>query len=97
MFIKNKELELMIKMENAIGMNEKKLFGKDKDKAIKFCDYEITHDDFIDYINLIQKLIEQRDRQNKANWNRIKTKRETDPTYARPYKQKETMRKKEVK
>ena len=97
MFIKNKELELMIKMETAIGMNEKKLFGKNKNKAIKICDYKITYDDFIDYINLIQKLIEQRDRQNKANWKRVKAKREIDPTYARSYSQKETMRKKEVK
>ena len=34
---------------------------------------------------------------NKKTWERIKAKRKIDPTYARSYEQKETMRKKEVK
>lgn len=93
MTIKNKELELMIKMENIIGMNEFKIFGENKDKTVKFDNYEISFDDFIDYMNLIQRLIEQRDKNNEKTWARIKAKRELDPTYARSYSQKENMKK----
>lgn len=60
MFIKDKDLNTMIKMENLIGMNAKRIFGKKKNKTTKLDNYEITHEDFIDYINLIEKVIQNK-------------------------------------
>ena len=58
--ISKEELNLLIKIENLIGMNEKKLFGKDKTKELTYTIYgenvTITHDDFVDYMNLIERL-----------------------------------------
>lgn len=64
MFIKNEDLQLMTKIENLIGMNERRLFGKDKSKVLTYTIYgdpvTITHDDFISYINLIERLIQNK-------------------------------------
>jgi hypothetical protein len=58
MFLKNEDIELMIKMEGVIGMNEKKIFGKHKNKPVIYADCLVTYDDFIDYINLITRIQE---------------------------------------
>lgn len=74
MFVKNEDIHLLIKMENIIGMNEKTIFGKKKDKSIWIDGMEITFDDFISYINLIdyilnnkKKLSDKSNKYNKAN------------------------------
>lgn len=47
----------MIKMENVIGMNIKTIFGKDHSKSVTVDGLEITYYDFIDYINLIDRVL----------------------------------------
>lgn len=68
----NKELNTMIKMENLIGKFSKEIFGTDSEKEIEvqYIDEKviITASDFIDYICLIGKLLnEKTERANKAN------------------------------
>jgi hypothetical protein len=74
--ITNKDLEVLIKMENLIGIKSKELFGKNKDKSVIvkwFDDTEtvITVEDFLDYMVVIEKIIEDKkrlsDKSNKYN------------------------------
>lgn len=65
MFMKSKDIGILIKMENLIGTNEKLIFGENKDKSIITNETEITHDDFAAYINLIDRIFT--DRKNLAN------------------------------
>lgn len=76
MILKNEDIELMIKMENLIGMNEKKLFGKNGDKKciVKWYDDTetiITKDDFLDYMCLVERVIREKkkasEKSNKYN------------------------------
>lgn len=68
MFIKNEDIHLLIKMENLIGMNEKTIFGKKKDKSVWIDGMEITFDDFISYINLIDRILNNKKKlSDKAN------------------------------
>lgn len=60
MFLKNEDIHLLIKMENVIGMNEKTIFGKKKDKSIWIDGMEITFDDFVSYINLIDRILQNK-------------------------------------
>ena len=50
MVLKNEDINLLIKMENLIGMNEKRLFGKNKDKkcTVNWYDNTTTTDVNID-------------------------------------------------
>lgn len=58
--LKNKEIELLIKMENLIGCNEKILFDNNKT--------DVTKSDFIDFMNLIEQEIQTKRKQSeKAN------------------------------
>lgn len=58
--LKNKDIELLIKMENLIGCNEKILFDNNKT--------DVTKSDFIDFMNLIEKEIQTKRKQSeKAN------------------------------
>lgn len=57
MFMRNEDIHLMIKIENIIGMNEKAIFGKKKTKSIEVDGMKITYYDFIDYINLIDRIL----------------------------------------
>ena len=72
MFIKNKDLNTMIKMENVIGMFEKQIWGEHRDRPYKMTiygsTYDITHNDFIDYMNLIENILKaQQEASAKAN------------------------------
>jgi len=60
MFIKNEDIHTMIKMENVIGMHSNIIFGKDHRKTISVDGLEITFDDFITYINLINRILENK-------------------------------------
>jgi len=75
MVLKNEDINLLIKMENLIGINEKKIFGKNKNKIIKIKtsekSYDVTYNDFLDYMNLIERIYENKkklsDKSNKYN------------------------------
>lgn len=71
--IRNKQLSTLIKMENLIGHNEKLLFGEDNDREFVYQEYEIkedgtkewvdvvvTIDDFVDFMNVIEALIQDK-------------------------------------
>ena len=60
MFIKNEDIHLMIKMENVIGMNKNHIFGKDGTKVVYVDGLEITYHDFIAYLNLIERILENK-------------------------------------
>lgn len=59
--ISDKELETLILIENLVGANEKKLFGKNGDKCFITDDGEYIHNGhFIDYINIVEKICHTR-------------------------------------
>ena len=65
MVLKNEDINLLIKMENLIGMNEKRLFGKNKDKKCTVNWYDnttttINFDDFISFMNLIERAMKDK-------------------------------------
>lgn len=73
--LKNDDINLMIKMENLIGDNQRKLFNRKGEYKYKFRDFAtgemetetVTRDDFNDYMNLIEKfLYEKRKSAEKA-------------------------------
>ena len=76
MFINNDDLELMIKMENLIGSNTELLFPDNKY-------LEITHDDFISYLNLIERLINKKIKRNDRQAEVNREKRKIDKNYGR--------------
>lgn len=76
MVLKNEDINLLIKMENLIGHNKKYLFGEDGDKKhnIKYHNENkivITEDDFIDFMALIERALQDKqkasDKANKFN------------------------------
>ena len=60
MFLRNEDIHLMIKMENVIGMNNKYIFGEDGTKVVYVDGLEITYHDFIAYLNLIERILENK-------------------------------------
>ena len=76
MVLKNEDINLLIKMENLIGMNEKKLFGKNKNKKCTVNWYDnkkkiIDFNDLINFMDLIERALQDKqkasDRANKFN------------------------------
>lgn len=65
MVLKNEDINLLIKMENLIGMNEKRLFGRNKDKKCVVNWYDgtqtiITIEDFADFMALIERAMKDK-------------------------------------
>lgn len=65
MILKNKDINLLIKMENLIGINEKRLFGRSKDKKCIVNWYDgtqtiVTREDFADFMALIERAIQDK-------------------------------------
>lgn len=58
--MKNEDIHLMIMMENLIGVNEKAIFGRNKRKSVWVDGIEITFDDFVSYINLIDRILKNK-------------------------------------
>lgn len=85
--MKSKDIDTLIKMENLIGMNEKLIFGESKDKSVIVNETEITYDDFITYINLIDKIFADRkklaDKSNAYNKAHPEKHRQHSKDYAR--------------
>lgn len=44
-------------------------------------------DNYLKLFNLIEKLLQQKEKTNEKNWKRIKEKRKTNKNYARPKKE----------
>lgn len=94
MFVKNNDIHLMIKMENIIGINSKNIFGENHSKTVAVDGMEITYYDFIDYINLIDRILNNKkklsDRANAYNKAHPDKHREHNKNYARRKKQLKT-------
>lgn len=69
---KNEEIKLLIKMENLIGTNEELLFGKNKDKVYMVDKAKISHEDFVDFINLVEQFKNNKSNNNdrQKQWNK---------------------------
>lgn len=66
--LKNNEIELLIKMENVIGLHSKDIFGKNKDNVVEVGTYTISYEDFISFMNLIEKCVQaKKERARKQN------------------------------
>ena len=92
MYINNDELELMIKIENLVGCNSSLLFPDNEPFKIKEYDGSytiITKDDFIDYWNLIERLLNKKKIRNEKRAKATRERRKIDPLYARSKKEKE--------
>ena len=92
MYINNKELELMIKIENLVGCNLSVLFPDDEPFRMKNYDgtYTVlTKEEFNDYWNLIEKLIDKRQIRNERQAKATREKRKINPLYGRSKKEKE--------
>ena len=90
MYINNKELELMIKIENLVGCNLSLLFPDDEPFRMKNYDgtYTVlTKEEFNDYWNLIEKLIDKKKIRNERQAKATREKRKIDPLYGRSKKE----------
>ena len=63
--LKNEDINLLIKMENLIGINEKKIFGRNKNKECIVDWYDgtqtiITIEDFADFMELIERAMKDK-------------------------------------
>ena len=63
--LKNEDINLLIKMENLIGINEKKIFGRNKNKECIVDWYDgtqtiITIEDFADFMALIERAMKDK-------------------------------------
>lgn len=90
MYINNKELYLMIKIENLVGCNLSLLFPNDEPFKMKNYDgtYTIlTKEEFTDYWNLIEKLLNKKKIRNERQAKITRERRKIDPMYARSKKE----------
>ena len=98
--MRNDDIHLMIKMENVIGMNLKAIFGEDHSKSVTVDGLEITYYDFIDYINLVDRVLNNKKtlsaRANAYNKAHPDKHRKHSRDYARRKKQKINKSKKEL-
>lgn len=69
---KNEEISLLIKMENLISTNEELLFGKNKNEVYMVDKTKISHEDFTDFINLVEKFKNNKSDSNarQKQWNK---------------------------
>lgn len=96
MYINNKELELMIKIENLVGCNLSLLFPNDEPFKMKNFDgtYTVlTKEEFNDYWNVIERLINKKKKRNERQAKATREKRKIDPMYARSKKERKERRK----
>ena len=96
MYINNKELELMIKIDNLVGCNLSLLFPNDEPFKMKNFDgtYTVlTREEFNDYWNVIERLINKKKKRNERQAKATREKRKIDPMYARSKKERKERRK----
>ena len=90
MYINNDELELMIKIENLVGCNLSLLFPNDEPFKMRNFDgtYTVlTKEEFNDYWNLIERLINKKKIRNERQAKATRERRKIDPLYARSKKE----------
>lgn len=96
MYINNKELELMIKIENLVGCNLSLLFPNDEPFKMKNYDGSytvLTKEEFNDYWNVIERLINKKKKRNERQAKATRERRKIDPMYARSRKERKERRK----
>lgn len=92
MYINNDELELMIKIENLVGCNLSLLFTNDEPFKMKNYDGSytvVTKEEFTEYWNLIERLLNKKKIRNEKRAKATRERRKIDPLYARSKKEKE--------
>ena len=98
MYINKKQLDSLLDTTALLKLI-KKYNAIEKDN--KLLDYGVTmthlNKNLKELNNICITEINKRNEYNKTAWNRIKAKREIDPTYARSYIQKENMKKRRIK
>ena len=100
MILKNKDINLLIKMENLIGINEKRLFGRNKDKKCIVNWYDgtrtiVTREDFADFMALIERAIQDKKDASKKVAQYHKDNAEKHREYNREWARKKAKRKEE--
>lgn len=94
MYINNNELYLMIKIENLVGCNLSLLFPDDEPFKMKNFDgtYTVlTKDEFSEYWNLIERLINAKKKRNERQAKATRERRKIDPMYGRSKKERKTI------
>lgn len=96
MYINNDEIDLMIKIENLVGCNLSLLFPDNE--PFKMRNYDgsytvLTKEEFTEYWNLIERLINKKKKRNERQAKATREKRKIDPMYARSKKEKEKRKK----
>ena len=94
MYINNNELYLMIKIENLVGCNLSLLFPDDKPFKMKNFDgtyTTLTKDEFSEYWNLIERLINAKKKRNERQAKATRERRKIDPMYGRSKKERKTI------
>lgn len=92
MYINNNDLYLMIKIENLVGCNLSVLFPNDEPFKMKNYDGSyttLTKEEFLDYWNLIERLINAKKKRNEKVAKVTRERRKIDPMYGRSRKEKE--------
>jgi len=98
MILKNKDINLLIKMENLIGINEKKIFGRNKNKKCVVDWYDgtqaiITIQDFTDFMALIERALQDKKTASKKVAQYHKDNAEKHREYNREWARKKAKRK----
>ena len=83
--MKNKDIDLLIKIENALG----EIVGND--------DCPLEYDDFVAYWNLVERVINDREKNRKRTRKAINDKRKDNPYYGRSKKEIEKREKARLK
>lgn len=94
MYINNNELYLMIKIENLVGCNLSLLFPDDEPFKMKNFDgtYTVlTKEEFTEYWNLIERLINAKKKRNERQAKATRERRKIDPMYGRSKKERKTI------
>ena len=102
MALKNEDINLLIKMENLIGTNEKRLFGRNKDKKCTVNWYDgtttiIDFDDFVDFMNLIERALQDKQKASEKSNAYNKRHAEKHREYNREWARKNYKRRKGAK
>lgn len=91
----NKDIEIMIRIENLVGRNEKILFDDNGEFNYIETYFEngkkittpekVTMEDFVDYINIVEKVLLERECNRKKVKQYMRERRKIDPDYGHYY------------
>lgn len=90
--LRNDDIQTLIKIEHLLWEEGEKIFGKDHTKAISYNFQgdidKITYDDFIDYYNFIDRMLQEKQRANQRVAEYHKLHPEKHRTYNREWAKK---------